>query len=67
MAQGATVICENISEIIDPAVNAIINKEILEIQGDKYIKFNDEQVEYDENFRFFMITNQNNPHFTPEI
>lgn len=41
MGQGACVIVENISENFDPAIVAIINKEIFEIQGDKYIKFND--------------------------
>ena len=67
MAQGLTVICENMGESVEPPVKAVIDKELSEIQGDKYIRFNDEQVEFSEQFRFFMVCNQSNPHFSPEI
>ncbi len=57
MSQGATVICESITENIDSAITAVINKELIEIQGDLYIKFNDEQVEYNKKFAFYMVSN----------
>jgi dynein heavy chain len=61
------VICENIGEYIDPAINSIVCKEIYEVSGDKYIRFNDNQVEFNDNFKFFMISNLANPHFSPEL
>lgn len=50
MSQGATVICESITENMDTAITAIISKDLIEIQGDVYIKFNDEQVEFNKKF-----------------
>jgi len=67
MTQGLTVICENMTENVEPPIKAVINRELSEIQGDKYIRFNDEQVEFSEKFRFFMVSNQSNPHFSPEV
>lgn len=67
MSQGATVICESITENMDTAITAIISKDLIEIQGDVYIKFNDEQVEFNKKFQFYMVSNQNNPHFAPDV
>lgn len=38
---GSIVICENVGDVIDPSINSIVCREIFEIQGEKYIKFND--------------------------
>lgn len=58
---------ENVGESFDSMMTAVINRELVEISGEKYIKFNDNQVEYDEAFRFVMVSNLANPHFTPEL
>lgn len=41
LLSGATVICENVGEVIDPAISSIMCREVYDISGDKYIKFND--------------------------
>ena len=41
MAQGFTVIVENLGENFDPSINAVVARDLIEIQGDIYIKYND--------------------------
>lgn len=64
---GLIVICENLGDSIDPTLQSIAYKEIFEVKGDKYIKFNDNQVEFNDSFRFFMFSSLSNPHFSPEL
>lgn len=37
-------------------MKSVVIKEIQEVRGEKYIKFNDNQQEFNERFRFFMVT-----------
>jgi hypothetical protein len=41
LLSGATVICEGIGETVDSVINSIVCKDVYEVGGDKYIKFND--------------------------
>jgi dynein heavy chain len=61
------VILEQFDETLDPALIPLIGKEIFYVKGDAYIKLNDNQVDFNEDFRLYITTNLNNPHFTPEI
>lgn len=46
---------------------SILKRELLVVQGDTYIKFNDNQLYFDQDFRIYMFSMQSNPHFTPEV
>jgi len=35
--------------------------------GQKYVKFNDNQIEYNPDFRLYLVCNLSNPHFPPEF
>ncbi len=61
------MLCENVMESIDPVMNSIIFREVYEVGGDQYIKFNDNQVEFNPAFKLFMVTSLANPHFSPVI
>lgn len=39
--QGGNVICEGFVDVIDPSLNSLIYRDIQEVKGEKYIKFND--------------------------
>ena len=41
LQSGSLVFCENSGDCSNPALLAIIKKELVHIQGDRYIKFND--------------------------
>ncbi len=65
--QGATVICEGVGEVIEPAISSVVYRDIQEVKGEKYIKFNDNQMEYNELFSLYLVTDLANPHFSPEL
>ena len=61
------MICENFPEAIDPALNSVVYREVFEMKGDTYLKFNDNQLEFHPEFRLYMISALANPHFSPEV
>lgn len=61
------MICEGFTEELDPALSSIVYREVEEVKGEKYVKFNDNHIEFNPRFRFYMISIQANPHFSPDI
>ena len=64
---GQIVILEDVTENIDPALDPIIMKQIIRKGGRNIIKIKEKEIEYNDNFRIFMFTRQNNPNLTPEL
>ena len=64
---GDTVIIENVGEVLDPSLGPILSKAVHRKGKAMFLKFGDEDVEYDENFRLFLQTKLSNPHYKPEI
>ncbi|OAF69166.1 Axonemal beta dynein heavy chain 2 [Intoshia linei] len=64
---GFPVLCNNVGETLDPALNPILNKAIHNQNGINVIKFNDKFIDYHQNFKFYITTKLSNPHYHPEI
>ncbi|XP_054274165.1 dynein axonemal heavy chain 2 [Macrosteles quadrilineatus] len=64
---GWPVLLQNVMEVLDPSVMPILNKAIVQQAGEWFIKLADRTVPYNRNFRFFITTKLNNPHYPPEI
>ena len=43
---GETVICEEVQETLDTGIMAVVSKDLYEVNGDKYLKINDTQIDY---------------------
>lgn len=68
LGHGASVIYENVNELEgQPALLSLLGREVYHIAGGRYIKFDDNQVEYHEDFRLLMFTSHSNPRFSPSI
>jgi len=66
--QGGNVICEGFTEDFDPQLTPLVFRDVLEIKGDRYIKFNDNHLEFNpDRFHLYLLTIIANPHFTPEV
>ncbi len=66
--QGGNVICEGLTEELDPALTPLVFREVQEIKGERYIKFNDNHMEFNpEKFHMYLFTIMANPHFSPEV
>lgn len=64
---GYPVILEDANETFDPMLEPLLGKAI-EKKGQMWtIKLGDEMIEYSKDFRFYVTTKLNKPHFSPEI
>merc|ERR1719181_2540640 len=64
---GNPVLLENVEEVLDPALEPVLNKAIVKRGGQMVLRLGDSDVPYDENFRFYITTKMANPHYLPEI
>lgn len=63
---GNWVLLENIGEELDPALEPILLQQKIR-QGSNYvIRIGEKQIQYNDNFKFFLTTTLPNPHYTPE-
>lgn len=67
ISNGNTVIMENCPVDIDATLDPVLQRAIYKKGRSSYISFGGEEVEYDKNFRFFLQTKLQNPHYKPEI
>ena len=65
---GRPTLVEDIEEYIDPAIDPILLKQVYKTEGGiKQMRLGDSNVDYDDNFKFFMTTKLPNPHYLPEV
>ncbi|KAK3599709.1 hypothetical protein CHS0354_037182 [Potamilus streckersoni] len=64
---GMPVLCEDVGENLDPALEPVLLKQTFMSGGRLLIRLGDTDVDYDKNFRFFMTSKMSNPHYLPEI
>lgn len=64
---GQPVLMENIEEYLDPSLEPLLLKQIYKKGGRLVLRLGDTDVDYIEDFRFYMTTKLPNPHYPPEI
>lgn len=64
---GMPVLCEDIGENLDPALEPILLKQTFMQGGRLLIRLGDSDIDYDRNFKFYMTTKLSNPHYLPEV
>ncbi|XP_029041052.2 dynein axonemal heavy chain 3-like isoform X1 [Osmia bicornis bicornis] len=64
---GTPVLLENILEEIDAILEPVLLKNIYKERGVLYIRFGENVIEYNTNFRFYLTTRLRNPHYLPEV
>jgi len=64
---GQSVLFENIDTEIDPMIDPVLEKNIVNKAGVDIIKLGDDELEYDEKFALFLTTKIANPNYTPEV
>lgn len=64
---GNPVIVENVYEDMDPAIEPLLQKQIV-VKGNSWtIKIGDAIIEYDKGFKFYLTSKLTNPHYLPEV
>ncbi|XP_056136504.1 dynein axonemal heavy chain 6 [Lampris incognitus] len=64
---GMPVLLEELKETLDPVLEPILLKQTFVSGGRTLIRLGDSDIDYDKNFRFYMITKMANPHYLPEV
>lgn len=58
---------EGVDEELDPTIDPILEKNIVMKAGMAYIKLGENEIDYSNDFRMYMVTKLANPKYTPEI
>ena len=64
---GLSVLIENIGLKLDPLIEPILSREIINNDGQKKIALGGEYVSYSDDFRLYLSTKYPNPHYSPEV
>ncbi|KAG8225247.1 hypothetical protein J437_LFUL008784 [Ladona fulva] len=64
---GFPMIIQNVEEFVDPVIDNILSKNVLRGGGRQYVILGDKEVDYDPNFRLYLITKLSNPKFKPKV
>ena len=64
---GIPVLCENVQEKLDPALDPVLLKQTYKSQGRTLIRLGDTDVDYSEDFKFYITSTLANPHYAPEV
>ena len=64
---GQPVLLENVEEVLDPALEPVLLKQIFKQGGRFMIRLGDTDVDYNKDFKLYMTSKLPNPHYMPEI
>jgi len=65
--KGHTVLLKDVGETLDPTLDNVLNKSLVQHGRRFAVKFGANEIDYNLKFRLFITTRLSNPHFTPEI
>lgn len=64
---GNPVLIEDVLEELDPALEPILAKSFIKQGNRLLIKVGDKELDYNEDFKLYITTKLQNPHYTPEV
>ena len=64
---GKPVMCENVLEVLDPALEPLLVKQTFKSGGVECMRLGDATIEYSKDFKFYITTKLRNPHYLPEL
>jgi dynein heavy chain len=64
---GNPVMIENVGEDMDPAIEPLLQKQIVTKGSSMTLKIGDSIIEYSKDFKFYLTTKLRNPHYLPEV
>ncbi|KAG5682932.1 hypothetical protein PVAND_012250 [Polypedilum vanderplanki] len=67
ITSGIPVLLEEIGEDIDPSIRPVLLRSFYVQGGRTLLRFGENDIEYDPNFRLYLTTKLSNPHYFPEV
>jgi len=62
---GGPVLIENVSESLDPLLDPILKKEIISRGAQKIVRLGENEIDWNDTFRLYLVTSLPNPHYLP--
>ncbi|CAG9323486.1 unnamed protein product [Blepharisma stoltei] len=68
LREGLPVLIEDIGETLNPLLDPVLNKHLVEQSPGRFtLRMGEADIDYDLNFKLYIITKLSNPHYLPEI
>ncbi|KAG7305961.1 hypothetical protein JYU34_008524 [Plutella xylostella] len=67
LSKGTPLLIQNVGEVLDPSIEPILDKAIVKIGNDLFIKFNEKMVPFNPDFKMYLTTKLGNPAYSPEV
>ena len=64
---GTPFLFEGVEEEIDPLIDPVLDKAFVMRGNQRILMLGDKEVEWDPDFRLYLITKMNNPRYSPEV
>ena len=64
---GFAYLMQDVLETLDPSLAPVLGKAVIKVGNREILKLGDKELDYDKNFKFYMTTKLQNPHYSPEI
>jgi len=64
---GFSYLMQDVLESLDPSLAPVLGKAVIKIGNREVMKLGDKELDYDKNFKFYMTTKLQNPHYSPEV
>jgi len=64
---GRKVLFLDVGEEMDPVLDNILNKSLIQVGRNLCVKIGEKEIEYNKNFKLYITTRMSNPHYTPEV
>ena len=61
------MLIEEVTERLEPSLDSVLQKQIMNIDGRKLIKVGDKRIDFNNKFMLYLTTKMSNPHYLPEI
>lgn len=67
ISDGKTLLLQDVGEILDPSLDNVLNKTLIQVGKRFSVKMGDKEIDYNPKFQLYITTRMANPHYTPEI
>eukprot|EP01061_Rhynchopus_euleeides_P000007 TRINITY_DN10009_c0_g1_i1.p1 TRINITY_DN10009_c0_g1~~TRINITY_DN10009_c0_g1_i1.p1 ORF type:complete len:865 (+),score=418.35 TRINITY_DN10009_c0_g1_i1:31-2595(+) len=67
LEDGLPCLIENLGEQIDPILEPVLGRNVTKKGSQYMMKLGDKEVSYNQNFKLYLQTRLNNPHYKPEM
>ena len=64
---GTPILLQDVLEELDPSLEPVLAKAIMQIGNRKVLKLGDKELDYSDDFKLYITTKLGNPHYTPEV